>query len=743
MPKQDHESVPKPKKEAEPKPPTPPKRKYEKWVHEDGTPFTPEERAARHRENMRQAEAAKTAAANDIGEIPPIVNPERRESCRFDLMKFGETYHRSMFEDLEYKWAGFHYEMVETLQRTVLEGGLFAEALPRGSGKTSWLEVALIWGGLYGHLKYAVLVDATNDLALSSLDSAKTQLEVQELLYEDFPEVVFPIRLLERKASKCNGQRYKGQSTRISWGKKFVVLPTIPGSESSGYRIGVSGITGSGLRGLVFSDSRGRKVRPDAAFINDFQTDRSAVSRKQTNTRLDIIRGAICGMGGPGKQISVCAAVTVQEPNDGADQMLEWPDWQGLRHGVLHPGLPKNLALWKEYREIQKTSLLKKRGTKAECDFYLANFEAMNEGTEATWPDRYNRKTERSGIQAAMNIFFSKGPKAFWSEFMNRPESAVIGDLKALDANDVRQRMNGLKRYEVPLGFDTITVGVDVQQNLVLYWVTAWRDNDFTGSVIDYGFLPAQDVRNVRDYDELTCTIQSESGADAADVDAAVSWALHQLGELVLDRDYIREDGQVLNVKRCHIDVHWQPSESAVSRFCRLSKWKSICYPARGQNVTSTKKRISSWTEKPGEKHPPRAIKRQCEWMITSPKKHLICEVYHWKAHWQSRMMTAFGKAMHSPGSISFYGNFETDPEEHVLASEHLTAHYPSETKLGTEEFISWVPKVGGGRWDLLDCLINSAVAASVEKIQLQTEVAAQPPKPKPKPRRTIEAEYL
>jgi hypothetical protein len=699
---------------------------------------------AAHREAMRLRMQEKRAAANEIGELPPIVNPERRDRGRHNLMLFGETYLASMFNDLEYEWATFHHELTTTLQLTILEGGRFAQALPRGSGKTSWCEAALIWGGLYGHLKYGVLIDASAELSLGSLDSIKTQLEVQELLFEDFPEVCHPIRLIDRKAAKCNGQRYHGEATRIQWGKKFTVWPTIPGSESSGYRLACTGITGSGIRGLVFSNSKGKKVRPDAAVLNDFQTDKSAASVKQTGTRLNIIRSAISGMGGPGKEMAVVAAVTVMEPKDGADQLLAWPDWQGMRHGVLTPGLPKHMDKWKQYRELQKDSLLKRRGAKAECDFYAANREEMDAGTEATWPDRYNRKKELSGIQAAMNIYFREGEKAFWADYMNRPEMAVVGDLKKLDVTEVQARLNGLKRYQVPLGFDSITVGVDVQYRVIYYWVMAWRDNDFTGVCVDKGILPDQERKYVANLDDLKHTLQSESGANDADIDAAVTWGLNQLGELILDRPYAREDGMALKVKRCHVDINWHPSEAAVARFCRLSKWASICWPARGQAITNTKRRISAWTEKEGEQHPPRAIKRQCEWMVTTPKKHLVCEVYHLKSFWQSRVVTAFSLPLHSSGSISFYGlDGEIDHDEHLMAAEHLTAHFPIEKKIGIEEFIAWEPRVGAGRWDLLDCLINAAVAASVLRIQLKEETAAMGTKKTPKKKRTKEAEYL
>ena len=79
------------------------------------------------------------------------------------------------------------------------------------------------------------------------------------------------------------------------------------------------------------------------------------------------------------------------------------------------------------------------------------------------------------------------------------------------------------------------------------------------------------------------------------------------------------------------------------------------------------------------------------------------------------------------------------------MVSEHLTAHYPQEKTLGSEQWIQWIPRVGGGRWDYLDCLIGAAVAASVEKIQLNTETESRNlgAKPKKGKRTPIAAEEI
>ena len=63
------------------------------------------------------------------------------------------------------------------------------------------------------------------------MESIQTELEVNEHLAEDFPEVSFPIARLDGIANRCAGQLYHGERTRITWTNNEIVLPTIAGSD--------------------------------------------------------------------------------------------------------------------------------------------------------------------------------------------------------------------------------------------------------------------------------------------------------------------------------------------------------------------------------------------------------------------------------------------------------------------------------------------------------------------------------
>ena len=145
-------------------------------------------------------------------------------------------------------------------------------------------EGAVLWASLYGHRSFVVPIAATKTLAEATIETLKNELETNDLLEADFPEVCIPIRKLERSANRCNGQTCMGQRTRIGWTKKEIVLPTIEGSKASAVRVRASGLVGA-IRGMKVKDDDGGLLRPDLVIPDDPQTDRSARSKTQNTLR--------------------------------------------------------------------------------------------------------------------------------------------------------------------------------------------------------------------------------------------------------------------------------------------------------------------------------------------------------------------------------------------------------------------------------------------------------------------------
>lgn len=691
---------------------------------------TDKQKGDAHRARANKRSRDMSQGAREIGEIPPVKDQARRDLCKFNLKLFCETYLKGVFPD---PWAEFHLTTLETLQEIILTGGMFVNAIPRGSGKSALCAGAAIWCGAYGHRPYAVIVCATDTKAGLFLKNIKRTIETSHLLAEDFPEICTPINALEHLAQRANGQTYQGQPTFVEWSADALVFPSIPGSAASGFRIATAGITGD-IRGLVFCNSDGVWVRPSFVICDDCQTDESAKSITQTKDRIDITNGAILGLASK-ESMAVAMCVTVIRPGDYADHFLKSDDWNGQRAGILDK-LPagSTMAKWMEYRDIQRLKIPPKEKAKRLADFYIENKTELEGDIKATWPARFDPKTEVTAIQAAMNRYFLGGSKKFAAEYMNNPQDMAQTTVPKLDAQDVRERLNGLRHRQVPLGYDIVVAFVDIQKPCMWPMIMAFRQDGFDGVVIDYSVTPEQERRYVENLNELVVTLQSESQADEADLTAALLWGLDNIGKEFLDREWIREDGVPLKIKRCHIDINYPDSQEAVAKFCRTSKWKSILFPSRGMGSHTTRRPISEWIPKEGEWHPPKSKRRDLQCMVSAPGKHLLREVYFQTDHWKTRVNTALAITKHASGSISLYGD---NPAEHEMLADHLTSHYSEQKPMHGVSVTIWHLKIGVERDDLLDGVVGCCVAAAIEGCELKHRAITEAEKPTPKPRKT------
>ena len=324
--------------------------KYIAWMCDQK--HTPEEPSAvrtydERRDAERNRQAEQSLAGRDIAPLPEVVNPPRKADCARNFRLFCESYFP---ETYSLEWSPDHLKAIEKIETAVLSGGLFALAMPRGSGKSTMTETAALWAMLYGHREFVTLIGATESAALEMLDSIKTELEVNEHLSEDFPEVCYPVAQLEGISNRCAGQLFHGERTRITWTSNEIVLPTIEGSKASGIIVRVAGITGR-VRGMKYKRSDGRSVRPSLVIIDDPQTSESAGSLEQTRKRVRVLAGDILGLAGPGLKISGIMPCTIIRPGDMADIILNrntHPDWNGEKTKMVYK-FPTNMKLWDEY----------------------------------------------------------------------------------------------------------------------------------------------------------------------------------------------------------------------------------------------------------------------------------------------------------------------------------------------------------------------------------------------------------
>ena len=241
----------------------------------------------------RNAETVRTG--QEIGSIPLVKKPTRKRKALASFRTFCETYFSEVFY---LKWSEDHLRVIEKIERSVLKGTLCAIAMPRGSGKSSLCQVAVVWAALKGATPFVCLIAASAERGKDLLENIKTWLETNELLQADFPEVCYPIQCLERIANRQKGQKHNGEPTRIEWGADRIILPTIKGSKASGVVISCSGMRGSEIRGQNYARPDGKVVRPRLVLIDDPQTTESAWSKSQCDHREAILAGDVLGMAG-------------------------------------------------------------------------------------------------------------------------------------------------------------------------------------------------------------------------------------------------------------------------------------------------------------------------------------------------------------------------------------------------------------------------------------------------------------
>ena len=674
--------------------------KYIAWMFD--RKHTPEETSgARSYEDRRNAErdrqAEQSLAGRDIGQLPEVVNPDRKAACERNFQLFCESYFP---ETYSLAWSPDHLKVIEKIETAVLRGGLFALALPRGSGKTTITESAALWSMLYGHREFVVLIGATESAALELLDSLKTELEVNERLAEDFPEVCYPVAQLEGIANRCAGQLYKGERTRITWTSNEIVLPTVEGSRASGIIVRVAGITGR-IRGMKFKRSDGRNVRPSLVVIDDPQTSESAGSLEQTRKRVRVLAGDILGLAGPGQKISGIMPCTIIRPGDMADIILNrntHPDWNGEKTRMVYR-FPTNMKRWEEYAEIRAEALRTEGNFQKATEFYLANREAMDAGAEVSWEARFNHD-EVSALQHAMNLKF-QDEAAFQSEYQNDPLPDDTADDSLLSVDEICAKINGLARRRVPLKCDRLTMFVDVQKALLFYVVIAWAE-DFTGAVIDYGSWPDQ---HRHEYSLADANPSIQTLFPKAGFEGALYAALSALTDECLGREWEREDGAVLKIERALVDANWGQSTDVVYQFCRQSSHAGVILPSHGRYVGASSKPMTEYRKQQGDR-------LGFNWMIPNVAgkraiRHVIYDTNYWKSFIHARLAVPVG----DKGSLTLYGRI---PGAHQLFAEHLTAEYRVKTQGRGRTVDEWKLKPQSHDNHFLDCVAGCAVCGSM-----------------------------
>jgi len=654
----------------------------------------------RHRARVGEAQASRTRVGQEIGPIPPRADSKRHEACRRDLKRFLKTYFGGTFD---LPWSNDHLKVIARIEETVLRGGLFALAMPRGGGKTSLLLASAVWAVLYGHRSFVSILAISSDRGEELLGELKGQLGFPRgPLAEDFGPELAPFIALEGEPRRCQGQRYEGRPTHVRWHQRRIVFGRVPGSAASAAVISAAGLTGGGVRGQRYTHpGTDKPARPDLALVDDPQDDEIARSATQPRTRARLLNGAVLGMAGPQRRIAALAAVTVIAPDDVASRLLDRkrsPDWRGERMQMLY-GEPAHPQEWAEYRRLREEDLA--AGTHKADAYYRKHRKRMDAGLTAAWPARFDAEAgELSAIQAAMNLRF-RDEDTFAAEYQNDPLPLddVPEDAHLVPA-EVAERWSGRARGEVPLAAEALTAFVDVHDE-ILYWCACAWEKDFSGHIVDYGTWPEQKRATFEQRKPPRPLSRAYPGRG---VDGTIQAGLADLVKMLLGQDWpVAGGGGVRRLDRLLIDGGYKPTVAAAVIH---QMGGSAATLSKGVGITAGRKPIHAYQRKPGERH-------GHEWYFpqvrgTREFPHLLYDTNFWKSFTATALATPPG----DPGALTLFGE---GARAHALFAEQVAgSEYWVETEGRGRTVREWKWRASRPDNHWWDCLVACAVAANL-----------------------------
>ena len=684
--------------------------KYLRWLvaeHDRPRPKPIDYAEARRRQAERNRAATK--ASQDIHPIPEVEDWQRRQATSDSLRLFCETYFPKAFYRA---WSEDHLKVIAKIERAVKEGGLFAFAMPRGSGKTTLARLSALWAVLVGYRPFVCLIGGSDERAKDLLVPVKKYVLENPGLLADFPEAVYPLRCLENSSKRQLQQHIEGRLTHVHWGQDKLVFPTVEGehlpkalqdegletSPSCGSIITITSLDAN-MRGQQHTRADGSTIRPSLVLLDDPQTRQSARSPTQTKYRLQLLNGDVLGLAGPGEQIAGVLTCTKIYEADLADQVLDrekCPEWQAECTKMVY-AFPANEKLWQQYAQLRADSLRRGHGGREATEFYRQHRAEMDAGAVVAWPERFDAKKEVSALQHAMNLRL-RDEEAFFAEYQNEPMQEQLHD-DILTPEMVCEKTNGRPRGEVPLACTKVTMFIDVHDRLLYWCVCAWEE-DFTGYVLDYGTFPDQRRGYFTMADARRTLARTFPGMGA---DGAIQAGLERLVEDFLAKDWKRAGGGLLKIDRLLVDSGFKPGIVAAAKH---KAGGAAMMLSKGVGIKAGRKPMSTYQRRPGEVH-------GHFWYVpnvarTAEFPHVQIDVNYWKTFVHAGLATAAGER----GAVTLFGN---KPKDHELLAEQV-AHAETwvETQGHGRVVHEWSPRPSKPDNHWLDCLVGCAAAASM-----------------------------
>ena len=252
-----------------------------------------------------------------------------------------------------------------------------AIAAPRGEAKSTLVSQLFTLYCLVAQKKrYALIVMDSIDQAYPMLEAIKVELEFNQRLRVDFPEIA--------------GQGRVWQAATIV--------------TKANQKVQVAG-SGKKLRGL-----RHGAYRPDLVVLDDIENDEQVRSPEQRDKLHDWLKKTVLPLGAAGDKLDVVYIGTILHYDSVLNRTLSSKAWKTAKFKALIRQ-PDDMSLWDKWEDLYLNE-----GEAVADAFYSQNKSAMDKGAVVSWAAR--------PILTLMKIRARDGHATFDSEYQNDPLSS-------------------------------------------------------------------------------------------------------------------------------------------------------------------------------------------------------------------------------------------------------------------------------------------------------------------------------
>ena len=342
---------------------------------------------------------------NNMQEGEEALSEVRRVACKDDLQRFCRLYLPHHFNK---KPSKMHHELYALLEEASMERQTrLAIAAPRANAKTTLVSLAyLLWSMAYEREDFIVILSNTSEQATQILSDLKKELEGNEQILKDFPN------LAEPPGRRPSPKRWRQNEIETRNGIKVLALGA-----------------GQSLRGRKHGQHR-----PSLVVLDDVEGEMDAHSQEVREQRSSWFQKAVLNAGSPERTNFILVGTVIHFDSllanlIGIGKNDPAPGWISRKYQAIVKWA-EDTEGWIKWEGVY-TKRLEYEGLtgKVGAQRYFEDFrDELLEGTEVLWP-------EHESYLALMEMRISGGRSSFDSEKQNEPVDAenCLFDIDSID----------------------------------------------------------------------------------------------------------------------------------------------------------------------------------------------------------------------------------------------------------------------------------------------------------------------